>query len=144
MTGRLLLPLGLALLGVLLVRWSARARARRGLGGGVTLALDDLVLYSERLKLVGRPDRIERHGEFLIPEEWKPSAGRVYRSHRLQLGTYFLLLEEAYGSRPPYGVVVVRGGERVRVENSDELRAEDLAVAGKILVTGGRSGGRSR
>ena len=80
----LLLALVLGLRGVLLVWWSVRSRERRGLGSGETIALDDLVLYSERLLLVGRPDRIERQGDDLIPEEWKPSK-RVYPGHRLQL-----------------------------------------------------------
>ena len=84
------------------------------------------------MKLVGRPDRIERDGEFFIPEEWKPSAKRVYPGHRLQLGTYFLLIEEEYGARPPYGWVVIRDGKRVKVENTEKLRAEVLAIAERI------------
>ena len=103
-----------------------------GLGSGETVALDDLVLYSERLMLVGRPDRIERQGEHYIPEEWKPSAKRVYPGHRLQLGAYFLLIEEEFGVRPPFGVVVIRDGERVEVENTEGLRSEVLAIAEKI------------
>jgi hypothetical protein len=65
------------------------------------------VLFSERLKLVGRPDRLVRQGEFVIPEEGKPSAKKVYDGHRLQLGADFLLVEEEFGVRPPFGVVVV-------------------------------------
>src|SRR3954447_4803713 len=95
----------LALLGVLLVVISLRGRSIRGLAGGTTVALDDATLFSERLMLVGRPDRIVRQGELLIPEEWKPSAKRLYDGHRLQLGCYFILVEEVYGVRPPFGVV---------------------------------------
>ena len=90
------------------------------------------MLYSERLKLVGRPDRLVQVGKAIIPEEWKPSAKRVSSSHRLQLGVYLLLVEERSGVRPPYGVVVISGGKRVQVANSDQLRAEVLAVAEKI------------
>lgn len=129
-------PLGLAsllaLAGLLLVGLARRGRAERGLGPGVTMALDDRVLYSERLGLVGRPDRIERVGEFSIPEEWKPSARRVYEPHRLQLAAYFLLIEEEFGTRPPHGWVVIRGGVRVKVQNTERLRAEALAVAESI------------
>ena len=50
----LLVVLVLAVVGVLLIRWSFRSRQRRGLGWGETVALDDLVLSSERLKLVGQ------------------------------------------------------------------------------------------
>lgn len=121
----------LALLGLLLVVLSKRGRSLRGLGSGETVALDNVTLYSERLKLVGRPDRIVRQGGSLIPEEWKPSK-KVSHGHRLQLGAYFLLIEEEYGERPPFGVVVLGDGSRVEVENTDALRSEVLAIAGKI------------
>src|SRR4051794_25946312 len=92
----LAVAVGFALLGLLLVLLYSRGRTERGLGHGETIALDDVVLYSERLKLVGRPDRIIRDGDTLIPEEWK-SSKRVNPGHRLQLGTYFILIEEEYG-----------------------------------------------
>jgi CRISPR-associated exonuclease Cas4 len=133
MTEKLLLVgLVLAFLGALLLWSSARARKGRGLGAGETIALDNRELVSERLKLLGRPDRILREAGVLIPEEWKPSAKRLYPGHRLQLGVYLLLMEEEFGERPPYGVVVIRDGERVRVENTEALRTEVLAVARKI------------
>lgn len=118
-------------LGILLAAWAIFARKRRGLRGGETLALDDVTLSSERLKLVGRPDRIVRDGNFLIPEEWK-SSRRVTDSHRLQLGVYFLLVEENYGVRPPHGVIVLGDGSRVTVRNTDGLRRRVLEVAEKI------------
>ena len=121
----------LALLGFLLVVFSKRGRAFRGLGSGETVALDNVTLFSERLKLVGRPDRIVRQGGSLIPEEWK-SAKKVSHGHRLQLGAYCLLVEEEYGERPPFGVVVLGDGSRVEVENTEALRSEVLAIAEKI------------
>ncbi|MFO0888220.1 MAG: Dna2/Cas4 domain-containing protein [Isosphaeraceae bacterium] len=120
------------ILGALLCWWALKIRKNRGLGGGETVALDDLFLVSERLKLVGRPDRIVRQGEDLIPEEWKPSARRIYQGHRLQVISYCLLVEEKFGVRPPFGVVVLAGGKRVEVENSEELRAEVLTIAERI------------
>lgn len=121
----------LGLLGLALVVLSKRGRGLRGLGAGGTVALDDETLFSERLKLVGRPDRIVRQDGSLIPEEWK-SSKKVSHGHRLQLGTYFLLIEEAYGERPPFGVVVLGDGSRVEVENTEALQEEVLAIAGKI------------
>src|SRR4051812_25902010 len=121
----------LALLGLLLVVLSKRGRTVRGLGSGETVALDNVTLFSERLKLVGRPDRIVRDGGHLIPEEWK-SSKRVSHGQRLQLATYFILIEEEYGERPPFGVVVLGDGSRVQVENTDALRSEVLAIAEKI------------
>lgn len=121
----------LLLVGVVLVVLSRRGRKARGLGEGETLALDDVTLFSERLGLVGRPDRLVRDGEHVIPEEWK-SSKRVYQGHKLQLGAYFLLIEEEYGKRPPHGVVVLGDGSRVEVENTEALRSEVLAIAAAI------------
>src|SRR4051795_3729018 len=127
----LYLGLVVLLVGALLVWWALRSREGRGLGSGETVALDDVTLFSERLQLVGRPDRIVRQGENFIPEEWK-SSKRVNQGHRLQLGTYFLLIEEEYGVRPPFGVVVLGDGSRVEVENTEALRSEVFAIAEKI------------
>ena len=129
----LAVALVLGLLGLLLVVIAARGRRGRGLGSGETVALDDVTLFSERLQLVGRPDRIVRQGEHFIPEEWK-SSKRVNQGHRLQLGTYFLLIEEEYGVRPPFGVVVLGDGSRVEVQNTDKLQSEVLAIAETIRV----------
>jgi CRISPR-associated exonuclease Cas4 len=121
----------LGVLGLLLVVMAIRGRRKRGLGSGKTVALDNRTLFSERLKLIGRPDRIIRQGDTLIPEEWK-SAKRVREGHRLQLGTYFLLIEEEFGVRPPFGVVVLGDGSRVEVKNTDVLRSKVLAIADRI------------
>ncbi len=127
----LAVALALGLVGLLLVVLAMRRRWKRGLGSGETVALDDVTLFSERLKLVGRPDRIVRQGKHLIPEEWK-SSKRVNQGHKLQLGTYFLLIEEEYGVRPPFGVVVLGDGSRIEVKNTEGLRSEVLGVAEKI------------
>ena len=127
----LAVALALAVLGLLLVVLAVRGRWKRGLGSGETVALDDVTLFSERLKLVGRPDRIVRQGELFIPEEWK-SSKRVNQGHKLQLGTYFILIEEEYGVRPPFGVVVLGDGSRIEVKNTEGLRCEVLGVAEKI------------
>ncbi len=123
-----MLVLALLVVGVLLIWWAVRSRRMRGLGSGETVALDNVTLFSERLRLVGRPDRIIKKGKIHIPEEWK-SSKRVNHGHELQLGTYFLLIEEKYGERPPYGVVVLGDGSRVRVENTKQLRSEVLSIA---------------
>jgi CRISPR-associated exonuclease Cas4 len=126
-----LLAAVLGLLGLLLVVLSRVGRKGRGLGSGETIALDNVRLYSERYGLVGRPDRIEREDGHLIPEEWK-SSRRVSHGHRLQLGTYFILIEETYGEIPPYGIVVLGDGSRVEVKNTEELRSEVLEIADAI------------
>lgn len=121
----------LALFGLVLLLLAGRTRTRTGLGTGETVALDNVTLYSERHRLVGRPDRIVKRGNAYIPEEWK-SSKRISLGHRLQLGAYFILIEEHYGVRPPFGVVVLGDGSRVEVPNTDALRGEVLAVAEQI------------
>ena len=120
-----------AVLGILCLVLAHRSRLRRGLGSGPSIARDDELLKAPELGLIGWPDRIIRKGTLLIPEEWK-SARRVSRGHRLQLGTYFHLIEATYGARPPFGVVVLGDGTRVKVANTEELRAEVLAIAEEI------------
>src|SRR5204863_360215 len=93
----------IALLGLVFLLFAVRARRRHGLGSGETIALDNVTLYSARLKLVGRPDRIVKRGDTYVPEEWK-SSKRVSHGHRLQLGVYFILIEEENGVRPQFGV----------------------------------------
>ncbi len=131
MNSVLVAALALGALGLVLFLAAVRARSRRGLGAGETVALDNVTLFSERLKLVGRPDRIVRQGKCYIPEEWK-SSRKVNHGHELQLGAYFLLIEEEYGVRPPFGVVVLGDGSRVEVRNTDALRAEVLTIASQI------------
>lgn len=123
-----LIALAVLSIGALLLRAGHDIRRSRGLGQGRTLELDDRTLYSARYGLAGRPDRIV---EGNIPEEWK-SSRRVYDSHRAQIGVYFLLIEEETGVAPPHGFISLKGGERVKVENTPELRAWVLDVADQI------------
>ena len=114
--------------GSLLIVAGRVARKRRGLTDATTVALDNRTLHSARLGLVGRPDRITRGN---IPEEGK-SSRRIHDSHRAQLAVYFLLIEEETGVRPPHGFIVTGGGRREREENTPELRAWVLGLAGQI------------
>lgn len=119
---------GLGLLLAVLAFW---ARTSRGLGHGETVALDDVTLYSETLRLVGRPDRLVKVRGIPIPEEWK-SSKKVAPWHIVQLGTYFLLIEEEYGVRPPHGFIVTGDGKRKRVKNTEALRSRVLSIASEI------------
>jgi len=120
------------LLGLALLVLGRLPRRRRGLGSGQTVALDSLTLVSRRLGLAGRPDRLVRSGGLVIPEEWKSSARQLRPWHRAQLGVYFLLIEEQFGVRPPHGFVVTGDGVRHRVENTEQLRAWVLDLAGQV------------
>lgn len=132
-----LLPLAAIVLLYLLGDWliwrARRQRQLHGLADASTLDLDGKTLYSARLKLSGRPDRIvEEHG-IPIPEEWK-SSPRVYDSHRAQLAVYFLLIEEITAIRPTHGYIVTGDDARHRIENTPELREWVLGIAERIRL----------
>ena len=118
-------------LGLVLVLAGRDMRQRRGLGGGKTVSLDRVTLSSRRLGLTGRPDRLIKSDGAIIVEEWK-SSRRVWPSHRAQMGVYFLLIEQELRIRPSHGFIVCGDETRHRIENSDELRAWVLDMAGQI------------
>jgi CRISPR/Cas system-associated exonuclease Cas4 (RecB family) len=119
------------LLGLLLAVAGRSLRRRRGLGGGRTVSLDRVTLTSTRLGLTGRPDRLIKSNGTIIVEEWKSARG-LRPWHRAQMGVYFLLVEEELRVRPAYGVIVCGDGTRHRVENTADLRALVLDLAGRI------------
>jgi CRISPR-associated exonuclease Cas4 len=108
-------------------------RQRRGLSGGKTVSLDRVTLTSHRLGLTGRPDRLIKADGSIIVEEWK-SARTLRAWHRAQMGVYFLLVEEELRIRPSHGFVVCGDGARHRIDNTEELRAWVLELAGQIRV----------
>lgn len=129
LTGLLLLVLAVFLGGI---GWLLRRMA--GLPGGAVVA-EDLggrpapVLRAPRYGLSGRPDVLIRRPEGLIPVEVKSGSApaRPYDSHRLQLAAYCLLVEEALGERPPYGLIRYRD-RTFRVDYTEALREELLRV----------------
>ncbi len=135
---------------LLLGAWSRRQRAGLGLTEGVIVAADDShlgspTLRSARLGLVGRPDHVLRSGQAVIPVEHKPRARRVYPSHVLQVAAQCLLVEEVYGVRPPYGLVVLAGGVQERVPFTPALEQRLLATMAEmrqLLATGAEPGSR--
>jgi CRISPR-associated exonuclease Cas4 len=73
------------------------------------------VLRSMRYRLVGRPDALRRRSDgVLIPVELKhrpaPTRG-PFPSHLAQVGAYCLLIEDATGQAPPFGVLRYTDGE---------------------------------
>lgn len=146
-----LVVLALALATYLVLgRWTRRRRARLGIAGGAIVSADDSLvraptLRSERLGLVGRCDHLLRVGDAYVPVEQKPSAGRLQPSHVMQVGALCLLVQEAYGVRPPYGVVVLAGGAQERIAFSEALERgvlRTMADMRRILATGESPGPR--
>lgn len=96
------------------------------------LSRDQTRLASASLGLSGRPDRLIRlKNGMIIPVEKKSSA-RLHDSHRVQVGAYLLLIEEAHGVRSPYGVVVLGDGREAKVPNTAQLRRWVLQVADNV------------
>ena len=111
-------------------------RRRSGLPGGEivyedTSGADSEVLFSARYGLRGKPDYLLEEDGGLVPVEVKSSAaprnGKPYPSHLMQLAVYFLLVEDGLQQDAPYGLIRYRD-RTVRIENTNELRAELLEV----------------
>jgi CRISPR-associated exonuclease Cas4 len=134
-----LVLIGLTALGVYLLarRGMQHERRQLGLAAGAIVAADDSrlaapTLYSPRLGLVARPDHLLRVGAAIIPVEQKPLARALRPSHVLQVGVQCVLVQELYGKRPPYGIVVLAGGDDNRVAFTPELERHVLRTASEM------------
>ena len=134
--GLALLALFLALLALAAWLRARQLRGRSGLPPGQVLYSDtgtwkrlEQPLFSARHQLIGRPDYLVEESGHVIPVEVKstPRPWVPYSSHRLQLAAYCLLVEDTYGSAPPYGVLKYRDGT-VTVNYVPALREELLAT----------------
>lgn len=127
-----LLLLGLAVSALII---SARLRRESGLPPGRVLQSDMGVgeegrpLYSARFGLTGKPDYVVQTSRGPVPVEVKP--GRIeaepHESHLLQVLAYCLLLEEAGGKRPPYGLLRY-SHDTFQVDYNRQTRAYLLTV----------------
>lgn len=130
--------------GLVLLWQSRRLRLRAGLPAGKIVYSDtsrwqkqEKPLISRKYGLVGKPDYVVvvRKGrrKLTIPVEVKSrkSPDAPYDSHRLQLGTYCLLIEDLYKQRPPYGLLHYQD-ETLQIPYTNELRNGVLAAAEAI------------
>jgi CRISPR-associated exonuclease Cas4 len=130
-----LLVLALSLL------WLSRHQSRlAGLPHGRVVYSDtnnwqplEKALYHPRLKLSGKPDYLVRQGDTIIPVEVKSgkSPASPYDSHIYQLAAYCLLVENEFGVRPPYGILLY-GKERFKVEYTEALEQDLLSILGEM------------
>ena len=128
----------------LFARWNRVHRVALGLADGAIVSADDSIipavtLCSERLGLVGRSDHLLKIDGAYVPVEQKPTAPRLQQSHILQVGALCALVQDIYGIRPPYGIVVLAGGHREQVIFSESLERGVLGVMAQmrqILATG--------
>ncbi len=148
--GGLLIGAVVALLWGLRPRWKVKNKRECGVAFARPIYSDQKgthLLVAERLELQGKPDYIFKTwltGHY-VPLEIKsgqlkegfPHLGDVY-----QLAAYFLIIEEVYGKRPPYGKLVY-ANKTFTLRNTRKLRKEILKVLQemrKMLIKPGRVG----
>ncbi len=115
-----LLLLGASALLLVLALWLAwrarRGQAQSGVPSGRLVYADTgrwsavaKPYFSARYGLTGKPDYLVETEQGLVPVEVKrtaaPASGQAYPSHVMQLAAYCLLVEEAHGQPPPYGLI---------------------------------------
>lgn len=103
----------------LILAWAARLRRRSaGLPGGRIIYSDTGAwmpvsepLYDPELSLTGKPDYLVARGGQMIPVEVKSSRipDAPYDAHIFQLSAYCLLVQQAYRTRPAYGLLHYTG-----------------------------------
>lgn len=110
--------------------WSAAGRAEIGYRPGQEiLSIDDSSehpgrnIFSRLLPLCGRPDRIIRAGNTVIPVEEKPIQRRLRERHVIQAYAYCQLIEETYRKAPPFAVVRLKGGKEKKVYWNEQTKA---------------------
>lgn len=87
--------------------------------------------FSKNFLLTGRIDYvIDVGGGMIIPVEVKstPWRGRIYDSHRMEVGTACLLIEEQYHVPPKYGVIQYGGGETFEIPYTQDLKQQVLQI----------------
>jgi CRISPR-associated exonuclease Cas4 len=97
------------------------------------------VLVSRKHFLSGKPDKIVRHGNMIIPFEYKSGVAQdsPKHTHVLQMGVYFIILTDLYNDyNISYGILQY-SNKRFQIENTQELRDEVLSKAEIIRRTVG-------
>ncbi len=87
-------------------------------------------LHTSELRLVGKPDYLVQHNNGdIIPVEIKSSLAPAepWPGHVLQLAAYCLLVHDAYGTRPPFGILQYQD-QAFTINYSPELEEELLYV----------------
>lgn len=91
------------------------------------------LLYSAKYELQGKPDYVFRSPflKKIVPVELK--SGEIgeedlpHHGDLLQLGAYFLILEDVYGQKPPFGRIVYQD-YMFEIKNTTKIRNEVLAT----------------
>lgn len=124
--------------------WQAGRRQKEsGLPGSKVIYADtskwgkpEKPLFHEMLKLTGRPDYLVQQGQAVIPVEVKSTYAppTPYESHLFQLAAYCLLVEEANGKRPPYGILHYQN-RTYAIDYSPQLESDLLDILVELRQT---------
>ncbi|MFZ2360961.1 MAG: PD-(D/E)XK nuclease family protein [Anaerolineae bacterium] len=97
--------------------------------------------FSQRHRLTGKPDYLVDSDEGLVPVEVKhtaaPAGGQAYASHVMQLAAYCLLVEEAHGEAPPYGLIRYTNAT-IQIDYTQTLRSRLLELLEELRASRGR------
>jgi CRISPR-associated exonuclease Cas4 len=140
------LALALVIIGLLLLRLSAKRQMESGLPGGRVIYTDtrgwgpvEKPLYDPGLGLTGKPDYLVEKGSQIIPVEVKSSRviDAPYDSHIYQLAAYCLLVQRTLGSRPPYGIL--RYSNRTfAIDYTPQLETALIELLNEMRIAGER------
>jgi len=82
-------------------------------------------LFSNKLKISGKPDYIIKRKDKYIPVEFKTGDyKKPQKNHILQLATYCQLVEDNYKSFVPYGILVYNNKKQYKISYNPQLRFE--------------------
>lgn len=87
-------------------------------------------LHTSELRLVGKPDYlVQQNNGDIIPVEIKSglAPAEPWPGHIMQLAAYCLLVHDAYGTRPPFGILQYQD-QAFTINYSPELEEELLYV----------------
>lgn len=97
--------------------------------------------FSARYRLAGKPDYLVDGDDGLVPVEVKhtaaPAGGQAYASHVMQLAAYCLLVEEAHGEAPAYGLIRYDDAT-VRIDYTPAVRGWLLELMEEVRASRGQ------
>lgn len=144
----LLLSVALLTLALWLALRARRGRQQSGLPQGRLVYADTgrwsvvaKPYFSPRYRLTGKPDYLVDGDDGLVPVEVKhtaaPAGGQAYASHVMQLAAYCLLVEEAHGRAPRYGLIRYDDAT-VRIDYTAAMRSQLLALLDEVRASRAR------
>lgn len=82
-------------------------------------------IFSNSLKIAGKPDFIVKNGNLYIPIEIKTTiADLPYKGHILQLTAYCILVEEKFSTKVEFGIIEYGNGKQYKINFDYNLQFE--------------------